>query len=145
MPHQGYSTANSYPHQYNVGAPDCRKWWLYAPAKCYRMLTQAKKPGVHPELALYPDFPGFTVPFLEWLFDRHDTNKDGVLQRDEFQAAQSHEAKTGGPFAFWKRVCHNCKPLLLRGATAILRRTPWATAIAPILWPPMLRALIARG
>ena len=63
-----------------VSRPDCRHWWLYTPAKCHRLATHAYKWGVHPELALYPDFPGFTVPFLEWVFDRHDTNTLGTAR-----------------------------------------------------------------
>ena len=82
--------------------PDCRKWWLYSPATCYRMFVLGQKRGPHPDLGAYPDFPGFSEPFLGWLFDRHDTSGDGVLQFEEFRAAAAIEA-TDGPFAIWDR------------------------------------------
>ena len=109
LPHQAYRTAQSYPHWYDMSFPDCRQGWMYAPAKCPRMFTTSKKRGVHPDLAVYPDFPGFSQPFLEWLFDRHDTNNDGELSRGEFSAAQSNET-LHGPFALWQRPAgHNTK------------------------------------
>ena len=110
VPHQAYQTADSYPSAAYKPAADCRKWWLYSPAKCYRSVTQSFKSGIHPHLALYPDFPGFTVPFLEWVFDMHDTNSDGVMTSEELNEVQGREALTG-PYAFWSRPsgCHNCK------------------------------------
>ena len=110
VPHQGYRTADSYPHNFDPDSPDCRKWWLYTPAKCFRMLTRSSKRGVHPELAVYPDFPGFTKPFLGWLFDKHDTDGNGELTRGEFSAAQLSEVVNNGPYALWPRSgCPNCK------------------------------------
>jgi hypothetical protein len=110
VPHQSYMTEDSAPNNYRGSAADCRKWWLYAPAKCFRFATNRFKRGIHPELAIYPDFPGFTVPFLEWVFDRHDIDGDGVLTEDELKEVQEQEALTG-PYAFWSRPagCHNCK------------------------------------
>ena len=109
LPHQAFRTADSYPHDFDKDSPDCRKWWMFAPAKCYRMVTKEFKRGVHPELAAYPDFPGFTQPFLEWLFDRHDTDGDGLLTMDEFNKAQSNET-LHGPYALWPRPAgHNTK------------------------------------
>lgn len=35
----------------------------------------------------YPNFPGFSTPFLEWLFDTHDLNNDGSLTQAEFTSA----------------------------------------------------------
>ena len=53
---------------------------------------------------MYPDFPGFTTAFLEWVFDRHDTNEDGSLTLEELGVEQSKEA-LAGPYAFWSRPC----------------------------------------
>lgn len=38
-------------------------------------------------LLRYPNFPGFSTPFLEWLFDTHDLNNDGSLTQAEFTSA----------------------------------------------------------
>ena len=102
LPHEEFTTASSYPNTKRYGTPDCRQWWLYAPAKCYRMFMAGRKLGVHPALATYPDFPGFTRPFLEWLFDMHDTNGDGEWTYAEFKDAQSQQALTG-TYGMWER------------------------------------------
>ena len=98
------------PHQKAPPSDDCRKWWLYTPAKCYRFVTNTNKRGFHEHLALYPDFPGFTVPFLEWLFDRHDTDGDGFLTKKEVEVEQDKDALSGD-YAFWTRPwgAHNKK------------------------------------
>jgi hypothetical protein len=109
MPHQRFLTAGSYPHSQENAAPDCRKMWLYAPAKCYRTFLQGTKEGIHPDLATYPNFPGFTRPFLEWLFDQHDTDGNGILVYEEFRSAQSQQA-IDGTYAMWSRPAkHNEK------------------------------------
>ena len=59
--------------------------------------------------ASYPNFPGFTEPFLQWYFEQHDTNGDGELYYDEFRAAQSQQFLTGN-YSMWKRpASHNTK------------------------------------
>ncbi len=100
MPHESFTTAASYPFQQGLSSDDCRKMWLYSPAKCYRMFVNGRKPGPHPHLVSYPNFPGFTQPFLEWLFDQHDTNGDGILLYAEFRAAASRAGKDG-TYALW--------------------------------------------
>lgn len=95
LPHQGFTLASTYPHAQELSFPDCRQWWLYAPAKCYRMFMAARKYGVHPELASYPNFPGFQKPFLAWMFDEHDLNGDGELLYQEFRLAQLQLACAG--------------------------------------------------
>lgn len=102
LPHEGFTPANTYPYAYDWSSPDCRKWWLYAPAKCYRMVMEARKRSVHPDLASYPDFPGFAQPFLKWLFDEHDTNGDGKLFYEEFRSAQYDHALCGAS-------CNSCE------------------------------------
>jgi hypothetical protein len=64
-----FMTSSHFPHAQTSSFPDCRKWWLYAPAKCYRMMMRGDKEGIHPDMASYPNFPGFTKPFLEWYVD----------------------------------------------------------------------------
>ena len=109
LPHEGFSTANTYPHAAEYGVADCRQWWLYAPAKCYRMFTYSRMNGIHPEMVSYPNFPGFTEPFLTWYFDQHDTNADGELVYQEFRAAQSQQFLTGN-YSMWRRPApHNTK------------------------------------
>ena len=107
--HEGYTLATSYPHAYEYSFPDCRQWWLYAPAKCFRMFMSARKYGVHPDLITYPHFPGFTKPFLEWLYDEHDKNGDGVMTYEEFRSSASDIHKTG-TYSMWGRPGkHNYK------------------------------------
>ena len=53
------------------------------------MMVIGQKAGVHPDLALYPNFPGYSRPFLEWLFDEHDINGDGSLSQAEFTSVAS--------------------------------------------------------
>ena len=101
LPSEAYVTDDAF-NRAAAGRPDCRKWWLYAPAKCYRMLILGQKRGPHPDLGVYPAFPGFSEPFLGWHFDQHDTNGDGVLQFEEFRAAEESQS-TDGPFAIWDR------------------------------------------
>ena len=109
LPHELYTLASSYPHGQRPASPDCRQWWLYSPAKCYRQFMVGRKTGPHPDLATYPDFPGFTAPFLEWLFDQHDANGDGSWTYEEFRSAESELAKTG-TYAMWERpASHNTK------------------------------------
>ena len=102
LPHEGFMLASTYPFAQESGVLDCRQWWLYAPAKCYRMFVRSQKPGVHPEMATYPNFPGFSEPFLQWYFDQHDTDGNGELFYEEFRAAQSQQFLTGN-FSMWKR------------------------------------------
>ena len=43
-------------------------------------------------------------PFLEWLFEQHDTDKNGYLVYEEFRKAQFDESKRkDSPYAFWPR------------------------------------------
>ena len=86
LPHERSKSFESFPAQEERHAPDCRGWWLYAPAKCYHMMVLGQKRGVHPDLGAYPEFPGFTTHFLEWLFDQHDTNGDDSITFEEFVA-----------------------------------------------------------
>eukprot|EP00039_Didymoeca_costata_P029030 m.22963 g.22963 ORF g.22963 m.22963 type:complete len:1851 (-) comp7454_c0_seq1:181-5733(-) len=102
LPHEAYRTASHYPYYQDRSFPDCRKWWLYSPAKCYRQFMRAKKIGVHPNLVSYPDFPGFTEAFLNWVFDQHDTNNDNQLVYEEFRSSQQQQALTG-TFSMWSR------------------------------------------
>lgn len=109
LPHEGFMLASTYPFDQEWSVPDCRQWWLYAPAKCYRMFMSSRKPGVHPEMVTYPNFPGFSEPFLQWYFDQHDTDGNGELFYEEFRAAQAQEALTGN-YSMWKRPApHNKK------------------------------------
>ena len=85
LPHERDSkTFESFPNNEEHHAADCRGWWLYAPARCYHMMVIGQKSGVHPDLSGYPNFPGYSRPFLEWLFDAHDINGDGSLTQAEF-------------------------------------------------------------
>ena len=102
LPHEGFTSAATYPSSAEVGVPDCRQWWLYAPAKCYRMLTSSRKMGAHPEMVTYPNFPGFTEPFLEWYFSQHDTDGNGELFYEEFRAAQLQQFFKGD-YSMWQR------------------------------------------
>ena len=102
LPHVGFQTAASYPYTYDSTDSDCRKGWLHMPAKCYRYVQTGLKYGSHPDLASYPNFPGFTPQFLGWLFDKHDTNANGNLDYDELHDAQFEEVFTG-PYAMWER------------------------------------------
>jgi len=61
---------------------------------------RAIKPGVHPEMVTYPDFPGFSAPFLAWLFDQHDTDGNGELTYEEFRAAGAAR-KGGTTYTMW--------------------------------------------
>ena len=109
LPHEAFATAYSFPSNQEGFAPDCRQFWLYAPAKCYRMFMYAQMKMYHPDLATYPNFPGFSQPFLEWYFDIHDTDSNGELHYEEFRAAQSQQALTG-TYAMWERPYgHNVK------------------------------------
>eukprot|EP00040_Diaphanoeca_grandis_P019407 m.102462 g.102462 ORF g.102462 m.102462 type:complete len:1975 (-) comp27410_c1_seq4:129-6053(-) len=109
-PHESFTTAHTYPSVYAYDYPDCRRWWLYAPAKCFRQFLTGQKLGVHPDLATYPNFPGFSQPFLNWLFDTHDTNGNGELIYEEFRAAQSDLAIHLTNWTMWShRGAHNVK------------------------------------
>jgi hypothetical protein len=115
LPHQKWWSTSSrhYPgfhmSKQEEYVPDCRQSWLYTPAKCHRMFMYAKKKMYHPDLVSYPNFPGFTEPFLEWYFDIHDTDKNGELHYEEFRAAQSQQA-IDGTYAMWERPWgHNVK------------------------------------
>ena len=105
MPHDEYRTTASYPSAVQAKAQDCRKWWLYGPAKCHRSLVTGYKEGVHPDLGLYPNFPGFSEPFLDWLFDQHDSDGNGVLVYEEFRAAELVLVRNGSaPYTLWETV-----------------------------------------
>eukprot|EP00040_Diaphanoeca_grandis_P026972 m.152243 g.152243 ORF g.152243 m.152243 type:complete len:1731 (-) comp30797_c0_seq1:210-5402(-) len=109
LPHEAYRTSSHYPQFQEWGFADCRQWWLYSPAKCYRQFMKAKKQGVHPELVTYPNFPGFSKPFLNWLFDQHDSNGDDELFYEEFRSSQAQQS-LNGTFSMWSRPgAHNVK------------------------------------
>lgn len=110
VPHERWWTTSNrhYPGKFHtapggVGYPDCRQSWLFMPAKCYRMFMAGQKKFHHPDLVSYPNFPGFSQPFLEWYFDIHDTDKNGELVYEEFRAAQSQQA-INGTYAMWERI-----------------------------------------
>lgn len=90
LPHErDTQTFESFPSNEETHAADCRGWWLFTPARCYHMMMIGQKSGVHPDLASYPNFPGYSRPFLEWLFDAHDINSDGSLTQAEFTSVAS--------------------------------------------------------
>ena len=100
MPHEGYQTAASYPDSYTMDQPDCRQGWLYAPAKCFRYAQTGYKFGTHPDLASYPDFPGFAPQFLGWLFDLHDTQcENGYGKRNVASCAGTANVLTAADCA----------------------------------------------
>ena len=86
LPYTTGSTFASFPGAAEPHHPDCRTWWIWGPAKCYRHRMLGMKRGTHPELAQYPDFPGYTRAFLENFFDEHDANADGNLTLAEYKA-----------------------------------------------------------
>jgi hypothetical protein len=47
-----------------------------------------KKKGTHPDLAQYPNHPGYSAGYLGWMFDFHDSDSDGVLIKEEFLVRQ---------------------------------------------------------
>ena len=76
---------------------DCRRWWLYGPAKCQKMVQFGMRHGSHPDLAVYEDWPGYTKAFLASHFDDYDADKDGELTVEEFRVS-SKTVKWGWDF-----------------------------------------------
>ena len=101
LPHSKGVTSWSYPAlSEKTPAADCRTWWLYGSAKCRRYTMLGQRGGTHPELASYPNNPGYTKAFLEMLFDHHDTDKNGEMTLAEWKAA-SKDSPYGWNFYAW--------------------------------------------
>ena len=45
MPHDALAVASRYPNGYDFSSLDCRKGWLHAPAKCYRLFVDGRCPA----------------------------------------------------------------------------------------------------
>ena len=102
LPHHSSVTFDTYGRSGEIGkterttGADCRAWWLFGPAKCYKMMLIGWKRGTHPDLAVYPDFPGYSNAFASAHFDALDTNGDGSLTIEEFKAETRALALAGG-------------------------------------------------
>ena len=85
LPHQPGHSMLSHPRPSEGEAPDCRRWWLFRGNSCPRLVKLGKYRGAHPDLAQYPNHPGYPSGFLSWLWDDVDVSpKDGVLTWPEW-------------------------------------------------------------
>ena len=92
--HAMYNGPSNHQRRMPIDRPDCRRWWLYGPARCHQSAVEGAKIGSHPDLAQYPDWPGFTEAYLAAFFDDHDTDGNGILEKEEFKAASQHSTFT---------------------------------------------------